>query len=1033
MSFNVAGGTQADTLTVFGSLVTEMPPENVPEGTSPDNQDVVYVPGGVGGRQAMAKQFATPLGVCSVTYAKSFIDPQGNVNNLVLDSLGNLWLEYNFGTPSVIGTVTPGSYARSVTAFGREYIAFSDGLHGTDIALQWDGTNLDRVTTDGPGIAPKIANTILPASTISGAGRGLSTVDNEVQITTSAAHGLQPGYLAQITGIGAVIVEAISTIVIDNESLPGIATVTTTLAHGLPSGAIVSIVGVPGSVVGTGISAINRKGQIVTVTTSSAHNLSVGATVTLAGVTDTSFNTTFTVTAVTSSSTFVVIQVGSDATSSGGTVTINWPLPDTASPYQFEVLAVPSTTTFQVAITYSDGTFSGGQVFQTWDGQFFVKSVPSPTTFTYFQLGPTVAIGVPGGSTVTPFGQAAPGVHQMQVAYLTRQGYITKPSPPLKFAANGGEYLTVSDIPIGPSNIVARILLFTGAGGASFFYIPTPAQVNGQVVSTATQINDNTTTSVVLDFSDNTLYSAIGVNIPGNNIPSQFAIDGACAFGFLDTRLVTWGQRNCILNLLNMSFDGGSCSRQAITGWTGTGSLVAGHFSVAVATPNLQQSFYQDAYGAPIATPNTLYAARCCASGPVTVTISSVSTLFSTTATVTPGPGGWGQATFGTKMPNVIPADMLLTVTSAAGVVDHLSIIYAANPYLDTVLFGSYVNNPEAFDALTGKFGPSEDTHKVMDMAILRGTPYLLTQDPAGRLHGVAQSGVTEPSGWTVTEIGANCGALSILCTTKSQADDFSGSGGEEWFMWASSTGARIFGGDQPWKISQEIQPDWQTINPAARSTVWAVNDPVARVCYFGLPMGAALAPTLIYPVDYRELDTAYQIANSPPIHTSFSGKLIATDHSRKWTRWNVQANGAALLCTALGQLSLVVFGGTGTMPGAAGFGNIYQFSKSGLADDDYGSFFPYYTTYFFVGHDQEQGLRLGFQRKILQYFQFFIEGQSGTHVQLTVFVNNLQNSWPFQGLRNLQPQQNFDMEWPGGSAVGQRFAFQFAVIAGTV
>ena len=34
------------------------------------------------------------------------------------------------------------------------------------------------------------------------------------------------------------------------------------------------------------------------------------------------------------------------------------------------------------------------------------------------------------------------------------------------------------------------------------------------------------------------------------------------------------------------------------------------------------------------------------------------------------------------------------------------------------------------------------------------------------------------------------------------------------------------------------------------------------------------------------------------PVHTSFSGKLIATDNTRKWTRWNLAIKGAARMCT---------------------------------------------------------------------------------------------------------------------------------------
>src|SRR6185369_17043678 len=123
-----------------------------------------------------------------------------------------------------------------------------------------------------------------------------------------------------------------------------------------------------------------------------------------------------------------------------------------------------------------------------------------------------------------------PGKHQMQVLYLTRQGYTTRPSPPVKFIANGDQYLDVSNIPIGPPNVVARILAFTGADGSEFFYIPVPAQINGQVVSTATQINDNTTTSVRLDFGDPTLFAGLDIGTIGNDLPSQVILDSVLGF-----------------------------------------------------------------------------------------------------------------------------------------------------------------------------------------------------------------------------------------------------------------------------------------------------------------------------------------------------------------------------------------------------------------------------------------------------------------------------------------------------------------------
>lgn len=1049
MAFNV-GNLPPSVITVFGGLVTQTPPWNLPEGTSPDNQDVVFWPGAVAGRPTLVSALSPSFGAVTATWAKTFVDPTGLAHNLYLDSSGKLYVETTIGiyvqlqwngSPAV---VTPGSYAKSVTAFGREFIAISDKLHGSDVALQYDPQfGLSRVTTDGPGTSPVIANSII-APVAGSAGPTLTRVSNVVTASTAAAHNLKVGYLAQITGISAQPVGFLSTIKINNEDNPGIATVTMATPHGLSPGIFVSIQNPPGTVVGTAVNGASLVGNVLTVSTSAVNGLAPGAvvTITLTGGTASSalaapFTATVVVDSINTTEQFVCTIPNSNAvnaTATGGTVTLNWPSSGNPETTFWEVLECPSDTIFTVALSYSDGTWTGSStgVFEPWDGTFYVVSVPSSTTFTYSSQGPDGNSGSDVG-LITPSGQAAPGTHQMQVLFQTFEGYVTTGSPPVKFVANGGQYLHVTDIPVGPSlTTAARILAFTGAEGGYFFYIPVPSQVDGQVVSTATQINDNTTTSIVLDFSDRSLFAGLAINTPGNNIPAQITLDGALGFGFFSSRLITWGQRNCVNNLLNMSFDGGSCSAAPITGWSGSGSLTAGHFSEGVSSPNLSQSFYEDAYGAPIGEPNQSYLARAWMTGTCTVTITSASTGFSSTASLTAGVGGWGQAAFNTDMPPTIPSDMLLTVTGS-GVVDHLSIIFAAEPFLDTEIQGSYVNNPEAFDGVTGPFGASDDSHKVMDFGIIRETMYFLTQDPGGRVHAVENNGVTEPVGWPSREVAANCGLMSAFALTKSQADDSSASGGEEWMAWASVTGARIFGGDQPWKITQEIQPDWSNINPSALLTVWALNDPAQRVMYFGLPIGTNTAPSLVYPMNYRELDSAFQIAQSAPIHTSFSGKLIATDHVRKWTRWNLPINYGALVYRGPGLVLPLFCGGNGATPGTGGFGNVYTITGTGLSDADYGQMYPYYVTYFFVGADAEMGLHLGAQRKILSFLQFLMTGQTGTHVTVSIFSNQLTNQWPIQFNRNLDPQQNYDLEVPGGSAVGQRFAFKFQVFPGTV
>lgn len=1115
--FNVRGAAQVP-LEIFGGLVTTMPAMNLPSGVSPDCQDMAFRPGAVFSRPGLTKVLATALGSVTVTYSKSYVDNSGVIRNLYLDSAGNLWAEnINAGTISMLAEVTPGSYAKSITAFGREYIAFSDGIHGSEVALQYDGINLDRVTQDGPGAPPNVGNLVIPAVAMfsGGAGPSLTVVDatttnlvgstytrvtvnlvsggsglipgnivtitgnsngalnitfplayvisdtqivlyavygtfqtgtggstvatsaysisranNIVTVNTADPHNLQVGFQAQISGVDAPAIAAIDSIVINNTDSPGLATITTVDPHGVSSGESIILKGIS-SIVAAPVSSVSRQGGIVTILTTGDHNLTPGALVTLSGVTDGTFNTTYVIQSVPDSTTLVTSQNDSDATSSGGNVNLSWPIPDTVTPQLFEVLDVPSDTSFQVAVNWSDGTWTDGSVFLPWDGTFYVSAVTSATQFQYKQNGPdfqSTAVG-----TVTPHGQVAPGEHQLSVLFLTRQGYLTRPSPPVRWNANGGQYITVSNIPTGPPNVVARILAFTGAGGAYFFYIPVQAQVNGQIVSTATQINDNTTTSAILDFGDNTLFASLGVSIPGNNVANMAVLDSALGFAFYGDRLITYGQRNVVQQLLNMGFDGGELPSipGVPTGWSGTGAITAGNFGQGVSSPNLVQSFYQDAYGAPIGIPNTKYTARCYSTAGAVVTISSASTGFSSSATITPGPGGWGEAPFSATMPVTIPSDMILTLTGS-GIVDDLSIIYSDVPFIDNKFFGSYINNPEAFDGVSGVFGV-EDTRKILSVEIIRGSLYVLTQDPGGRLHVIQNNGVTEPAGWAVNEVAANCGVMSAFASTVSQADDATAGGGEEWFAWMSFSNPRIFGGDQPWKIGQEIQPDWNAINAGAWLTTWALNDPVANRIYFGLPKGnnaagaLASAPNKIYHVDYQQMDTAYEIAQGDPIHMSISGKLSVREISRKWCPWNIPANGAAMIYRSVGgPLYTVFLAGNGAFPGTVegGCGNVFALCDDKLTDDCLGQIVPYYVTHAFSPTEIEQALQLGGQRHLLQYLQWNIAGVG--RVRVKVLVNTLSNEWPIKLTIPMVADPVRDNEWGAGNSSGQRFFIKF-------
>jgi hypothetical protein len=828
---------------LFSGLNTEMAPADLPEGVSPDNADVAYLPGSVFSRPGLHKLWPNPnIGQPTITYLKTFTLPTGGLLTLTLDSAGNLWKEDVSNSPGVlvqIGTVAAGSYASSVTAAGKEWIAVHDGLRGADIPLQFDGTNLDRVSQDGVGAAPTVAE--------------------------SAAAG------------------------------------------------------------------------------------SISA-----------------------------------------------------------------------------------------------------------------------------------GVHKVVVMFLTRQGYLTKPSPVAQWTATGNKKVTLSNIPIGPPNVVARVFGFTAAGGGNYFAIE--ANVSQPTAIAATVIFDNTTQGPVdLDFSDNALLAATAIDITGNNLFAQEVLGPSAGVFPFASRMFWFGERNKVQNLLNMGFEGGTLVPPsgisypigtAPLGWsyitfgTNTGTLFVGapnrDFGVAwgingdgSANPcgQLQQSGYQDNLGVPILEPLKNYAFRCwmltdnnAAPGVLACQIGSASTGFNAQVTIainslpSSGRGVFVQGNLNNPMPNPIPADMTIQIfaqNQTAGqliVIDELEIIDATLPFLNNEFRGSYVDNLEAFDGVTGVIGSTEDPTAVRSLFEIRSTLYILT---AERLHETSDAALGEPADWAVNQVAAGCGGLSARSVAGGGRLP---SGGEAWEIWASTTGLRIFEGGFPYKISQEIQTLWDGINTASQQSVWALNDNNTKRCYIGVPMGTttftpsnggpvtgtATAPNVMLVLDYRESDTASEVAAHTPIHISFTGKMIASDLGRKWTIWHLPMNCGAVLTRPNNVLQFCTGSGNGFVPngGVLGTGNAYFFDPAKLTDDDYGAFLPYYTTYLFINHEAELALGVGTYLKRNTYLTCFVSGVG--LLNITPYADSLTNPWPGPPAVTLTSAPKADFQL-GMNVQGERIAFKFA------
>jgi hypothetical protein len=239
-----------------------------------------------------------------------------------------------------------------------------------------------------------------------------------------------------------------------------------------------------------------------------------------------------------------------------------------------------STFTFQSLDTIPfNNTSLGGVVYQTWSPSFGTYGNAAQITnvgydpfngwyFQFFQLGPDAVLnsssdmGIPQASIQA---QAAPGTRSGVCMFLSSDGAITAPSVPVSLAISGGSSLIqAQNIPIGPPGTAQRIIALTPAEGANFYYItPTIVPETGisssAVAATGTIIEDNVTTSQVLDFSDAQLTASTAnqIDVMGNNLFNQVVLAPCLGVIEYQGRLGWWGEINNVKNFGNMGFDGG--------------------------------------------------------------------------------------------------------------------------------------------------------------------------------------------------------------------------------------------------------------------------------------------------------------------------------------------------------------------------------------------------------------------------------------------------------------------------------------------
>src|SRR6185437_1991419 len=530
-------------------------------------------------------------------------------------------------------------------------------------------------------------------------------------------------------------------------------------------------------------------------------------------------------------------------------------------------------------------------------------------------------------------GHVSPGAHRVAVVFVTRQGYWTAPSPPISWTAAGARQANITNIPTGPANVVQRLLAFTAAGGANFYNVP----------ATMT-INDNTTTSLEVDFTDDVLLAGTSMDYLFNQIelPSQL---GVTAYA---ERLFWWGERSKMDNWRNLSFDGGwdSATSGRPLGWTVDAFFGAGGSREAddviwgdayritgdganAARGMIMQSAVTDTSGNPICVKNTDYSVRARVARSAGLNGGTLRiTVFSPTQgpvgaglTVTAQQAAQGYQEFTAQLfpaQASLPSDLLLRVygdqvPGPAGesfLVDEIEIFATNASQNASLVRASATAAPESYDGVSGIMEVAADNGQGLRGAFtLRNNLYFVKERS---LYVTADDGVNEPALWGTQEVSNQVG------TPSAHGIGF----GEEWVVIAGRSGLYLFSGGDPVKLSQEIQPTWDEINWQYGHLIWVQVDTQHKRILVGVPMGSATEPSQVLMLDYTE---------------GFGDPMAAPERSRKWARWSISANSCGLIERPNGVAQIFLGSNNAS-------GKIYALTEGQLSDDG-AAINSYYTT----------------------------------------------------------------------------------------
>ncbi len=318
--------------------------------------------------------------------------------------------------------------------------------------------------------------------------------------------------------------------------------------------------------------------------------LAPGAQVSLAGNSVTAWDGTYPVVEALNSGAFNITQTAL----SGGTATYTWALVSGVAPAAGQLVTITNTLNANGILNVTDaviatatGTSSGTFTIAGFPGNQTFSTTPeegqATTAGTQFIIDPGAAnegsttvnpiYGNSTGGTLTIVGSASSGTlpigagtRQGVCYFITRNGGGYAASPPVTFTvAEDANYITASNIPIGPPNVVARAIALTEAGqngvaGANFYTstVPTIFTVGSvQYTSSSFLIPDNVTTTAQFTFSDAVLLQSEAIDVTGSDYFNLIEIGNPAAILQYADRTFYIGCQNKVQNFNNLSFDGG--------------------------------------------------------------------------------------------------------------------------------------------------------------------------------------------------------------------------------------------------------------------------------------------------------------------------------------------------------------------------------------------------------------------------------------------------------------------------------------------